>query len=135
LGEISVVRDHVRTYGAAGDWMRAAQGFVDYWQGAGTWEAMAPKRRESLASSVPPVFHEWDAVMNAPSPMARWGSIAARTLVLSDPNTKRPVREIVEMLQVHFPHWTFTPLRRGAHDAASQGKAVSGCGGEPEGYV
>lgn len=105
--EISAVRDHVRAYGAAGDWMRAAQGFVEYWQGAGSWQAMPPKRRESLASSVPPVFHEWDAVMNEATPIARWASITARTLVLSDTNTKRPVREIVEMLQVHCTHWTF----------------------------
>jgi pimeloyl-ACP methyl ester carboxylesterase len=111
--EISALHEHVQRYGSAGDWMRVAQRFADYWQGDGSWEALPADRREALAAAVPPNFHEWHAVMSEATPIDRWGAIEARTLVLSDPATRRPIREIVELLQAHCPGWTFRQCEGG----------------------
>jgi pimeloyl-ACP methyl ester carboxylesterase len=105
--EASALRDHVKCFGLLGDWPRVAQRFADYWLGDGAWAAMPDKRRTAFAAALPPNFHEWDAVMDEPTPIEVWSTLAARTLVVSDPATRRPIREIVELFRAACPHWTF----------------------------
>src|SRR5438105_521362 len=46
--EIAALRDHVKEHGARGDWMKVAERFADYWNGPGSWAAMAPGKREGF---------------------------------------------------------------------------------------
>lgn len=107
------LRDHVKCFGALGDWERVARRFADYWLGDGAWEAMPEKRRHAFAQSLPPNFHEWDAVMNERTPIQTWAQVPADTLVLSDPATRLPVREIVALFRRACPHWTFVDMQGG----------------------
>jgi hypothetical protein len=62
---------------------------------SGAWAAMPEKRRAAFAAALPPNFYEWDAVMSEDTPLALWKSVPAQTLVVRDPKTRRPIREIV----------------------------------------
>jgi pimeloyl-ACP methyl ester carboxylesterase len=111
------LRDHVKCYGALGDWSKVAERFADYWLGDGSWRAMPAKRRTAFAESLPPNFHEWDAVMEEETTIEDWKNLKARTLVVSDAATRLPIREIVTLFAKTCPHWTFHSIPEGGHMA------------------
>ena len=111
------LRDHVKLFGALRDWRTVAERFADYWLGDGAWSTMPDKRRTAFIDSVPPNFHEWDAVMTEETTLADWRTLAAATLVVSDQATRRPIREIVELFAEACPHWSFRSITQGGHMA------------------
>jgi pimeloyl-ACP methyl ester carboxylesterase len=111
------LRDHVKCYGALGDWPKVAERFADYWLGDGSWSTMPEKRRTAFAESLPPNFHEWDAVMDEEATLEDWKKLQARTLVVSDAATRLPIREIVELFAGACPHWAFHTIPEGGHMA------------------
>jgi pimeloyl-ACP methyl ester carboxylesterase len=115
--EAKALRDHVKQYGAVGDWRKVAERFADYWISEGTWADMPAKRRSAFLEAMPPNFHEWDAVMNETTKIDKWASLIAKTLVVYDAETKRPIREIVELLINVCPHWSFKRITGGGHMA------------------
>ncbi|MBX9963905.1 MAG: alpha/beta hydrolase [Burkholderiales bacterium] len=115
--EARALRDHVKCYGALGDWDKVAERFADYWLGDGSWTAMPEKRRTAFAESLPPNFHEWDAVMGEHATIDAWSRSPAETLVVSDPGTRHPIREIVDLFAAACPHWSFRTIAEGGHMA------------------
>lgn len=115
--ESRALRDHVKFYGSLGDWHKVAERFADYWLGDGSWAAMPEKRRAAFAASLPPNFYEWDAVMGEETTLEGWKSLRASTLVMSDPHTRRPIREIVGIFQQACPHWAFRSIPHAGHMA------------------
>ena len=71
---------------------------------------MPKKQRQTFVERLPPNFHEWDAVLNEETTIKELKEIAAKTLVVSGSNTRRIFREIVELVTVACPHWTFSEL-------------------------
>lgn len=115
--ESRALRDHVKCFGSLGDWPRVAERFADYWSGDGSWAAMPEKRRQAFAASLLPNFHEWDAVMSEETTVSEWSRLTAKTLVVSAVDTRRPIREIVEILSRACPGWRFEQLPEGGHMA------------------
>jgi pimeloyl-ACP methyl ester carboxylesterase len=118
FAEIMELRNLVKSRGALDDWAAAAEGFADYWGGAETWQKMPIERREAFAEGLKPVFFEWDAVMNETMPVTQWAELLPRaTLLASDPNTVRPIREITALLRQACPSWTYKEVPAGGHMA------------------
>jgi pimeloyl-ACP methyl ester carboxylesterase len=115
--ESRALRDHVKCFGSLGDWDTVAERFADYWLGDGAWTAMPEKRKASFAAALAPNFYEWDAVLSEETTLDEWKSIPADTLVMSDPHTRRPIREIVQLFAQACAHWTFHPIAEGGHMA------------------
>ncbi len=115
--DVCALREVIKQNGERGDWMTAAERFADYWGGAGTWSATPDDRRAAFAEALQPNFHEWDAVMNDGTALETWVAfLPAETLVVYDPATVRPIREIVELLREGTP-WRFQTLAEGGHMA------------------
>jgi pimeloyl-ACP methyl ester carboxylesterase len=115
--ESAELRDHVQCYGAVGDWSKVAERFADYWLGDGSWNAMPDRRRIAFADSLPPNVFEWDAVMREETTIDEWSALTARTLVASDPSSRLPIREIVDIFAKNCPHWSFRSVAGGGHMA------------------
>jgi pimeloyl-ACP methyl ester carboxylesterase len=115
--EIRNLRDHVKCFGALGDWPKVAERFADYWLGDGSWSAMPDQRRSAFAYALPPNFYEWDACMDEETTAEEWKAISARTLVVSDKATRLPIREIVDIFGTACPHWSFCSITEGGHMA------------------
>jgi len=115
--ESRALRDHVKCFGSLGRWPVVAERFADYWLGDGSWSAMPEKRRIAFADSLPPNFHEWDAVMEEEATIEEWKSMTARTLVVSDAATRLPIRKIVDIFAGACPHWSFHTVPEGGHMA------------------
>jgi pimeloyl-ACP methyl ester carboxylesterase len=115
--EVQGLRDSIKSYGAANDWLPAAERFADYWGGAGTWTAMDDDRRATFANALKPNFHEWDAIMDETTTLRDWvAQLPCATTVIYDPHTVRPIREIVELTEQGTP-WTTLAIPRGGHMA------------------
>jgi pimeloyl-ACP methyl ester carboxylesterase len=112
--EVLRLRDTVKRSGGSGNWETAAAAFADYWNGEGTWAAMPPERQKTFASLMPPNYHEWDAVLGRTS-RQDWSNVHAQTIVAWTRDTKRPTREIVEVLREQVPYWQYQELPRGGH--------------------
>ena len=115
--EAKALRDHIKQYGAVGDWNKVAERFADYWGSEGTWESMPVKRRSAFLEAMPPNFYEWDAAMNETTTIGTWASLKAKTLVVYAAETKRPIREIIELFVDACPHWSFREIAEGGHMA------------------
>jgi pimeloyl-ACP methyl ester carboxylesterase len=117
FAEAAALRNIVKTCGAQGAWSKAAEEFADYWNGPGAWAAMSPDRRATFAEAIKPNFFEWDAVMDE-TPLAVWArTLPKQTLVISDPNTVRPARELTEIFRGACPQWTYREIPAGGHMA------------------
>lgn len=109
---------HIKKFGALGEWATAAEKFADYWAGAGSWRGMIPERRAAFAEALKPNFFEWDPTMNETTPVERWASLLPpATLLVCDPHTVLPIREIAAILHQSCPKWKYTELPGAGHMA------------------
>ena len=115
--ETQSLREYVTGHIAADDWPGASRRFADYWLGEGTWDAMPERRRAAFAEALAQNPYEWEAVMNEQTGVEGYAAVAARTLVVSDRATRRPIREIVEILEHGCAGWSFRFLEEGGHMA------------------
>jgi len=114
FAEAMEMRNCIKKFGALGQWENTAEQFADYWGGAGSWADMPPQRRETFAQALKPNFFEWDAVTDETTSLAEWARLLPReTLVVSDPNTVLPIREIAALLRRSSPTWTFQEVTGG----------------------
>ncbi|HEV2546083.1 MAG TPA: alpha/beta hydrolase [Stellaceae bacterium] len=118
FAEAMELRDCIKKFGARGKWATAAERFADYWGGAGSWRNMPAERRHAFAEAMKPNYFEWDAVMEETTTVEQWAHLLPRsTLVISDPNTVLPIREITEILRRSCPLWTYEEIAAGGHMA------------------
>lgn len=118
LAECLELGSWIKQGGASGDWTTAAERFADYWGDAGTWAAMPEERRATFTAALKPVFHEWDAVIGETITLDDWArALPDQTLVVSDKETVRPIREIVALMRAACPSWRFQHIAAGGHMA------------------
>jgi pimeloyl-ACP methyl ester carboxylesterase len=116
--EAAELRDCVKKFGALDQWSTAAARFADYWGAAGTWTGMSPERRTAFAEALKPNFFEWDAVMNETTSAKQWASrLPGATLMMYDPATVLPIREIAAILRDSCPEWACQEIPGAGHMA------------------
>ena len=116
--EAVALRDCVKTCGDRGEWAIAAERFADYWGGAGTWRGMRPERRAAFAQALMPNYFEWDAVMNDGTTAEQWAALLPNdTLLISDPRSALPIREITAILRRTCPAWVYQEVPGAGHMA------------------
>jgi len=118
FAEATDLRNWVKKFGWMSEWATAAERFADYWGGAGSWQNMPAERRNAFAEALKPNYFEWDAVMEETTPAEQWARLLPRsTLLVSDPNTVLPIREITAILRRSCPMWTYQEIAGGGHMA------------------
>ena len=116
--EAMEMRNCIKKFGALGDWATAAERFADYWGGAGSWRNMPSERRNAFAEALKPNFFEWDAVMNETTSATQWATLLPRTtLLVCDPGTLVPIREITAVLRRSCPGWAYKEVPGAGHMA------------------
>ena len=118
FAEAMELRNYIKKFGAFGEWATAAEKFADYWGGAGTWREMSLDRRIAFSDALKPNFFEWDAVMNETTPVEQWATLLPRaTLLVCDPGTVLPIREIAAVLRRSGPDWAYKEVPGAGHMA------------------
>lgn len=119
FAEALTLKTCIKESGGRGDWAAAAAVFADYWNGAGSWDAMPEDRRAKFALALRPNFHEWDAVMDETTPISEWRERLPReTTVIRAADTVRSIAEIVDLMEASCLDWRFETLGEGGHMAA-----------------
>jgi len=118
FAEVVALRDCVKIFGDRGEWEAAAERFFDYWMGAGSWQGMSGERRAAFVRALKPNLHEWDAVMGETTSVEEWAtSLPPATLVVYDPGTVLPIREIAAILRAACPTWQYQEVPGAGHMA------------------
>jgi pimeloyl-ACP methyl ester carboxylesterase len=118
FAEAMELRNYIKKFGALGEWATAAEKFADYWNGAGTWRKMSFDRRIAFSEALKPNFFEWDAVMNETTPAKQWAALLPeRTLLVCDPGTVLPIREITAILRRSCRSWAYEEVPGVGHMA------------------
>jgi pimeloyl-ACP methyl ester carboxylesterase len=118
FAEAIELRNFVKKFGALGEWATAAEKFADYWGGAGTWREMSLDRRIAFSEALKPNYFEWDAVMNETTPLGEWAAQLPRdTLLVCDPRTVLPIREIAALLHRSNLGWVYKEVPGAGHMA------------------
>ena len=81
----------------------AAQHFVDYWSGDGTWAAMPAHARAAIVERVPSVMQHFGALYEERAQVAAVSRLAVPTLLLSGGRTVATARRIAERLRALVP--------------------------------
>jgi pimeloyl-ACP methyl ester carboxylesterase len=118
FAEAMELRNCIKEFGGLGKWAIAAEKFADYWGGAGSWRDMPSERRTAFAEALKPNFFEWDAVMSETTSAEQWAILLPRdTLLVCDPATVSPIREIARILRRSCPMWTYKEVPGAGHMA------------------
>jgi pimeloyl-ACP methyl ester carboxylesterase len=118
FGEIADLAERTRAHIRARNPEAAAEDFIDYWCGQGTWAASSPSRQAAFAQSIALLLHEWHAVLTGDMTPAGWiAALPRHTLLMSSAWTTRPSREIVALLLDARPDWTFASICDASHMA------------------
>lgn len=109
------IAEAIRRALSRGDAEGAAQRFLDYWGGDGTWAAMTPERRASQAARMRSVLAHFDALARDVPSAARLRRLQAPMLFLSGAATVASTARIAALLRSALPGARQVTLRGAGH--------------------
>ena len=92
--EIVAVRDDV----VSGDAKAAAERFIDYWMGRGTWAATPEARRGTLVDAVTAQKPEWHSAFNEPTPLEAFAALDVPTLLMTGTASTAAARAVARLV-------------------------------------
>jgi pimeloyl-ACP methyl ester carboxylesterase len=101
--EILAIGHAAHERATAGREAEAAELFVDYWSGAGTWAAMDAGRQARLAPQMTKVGAEFLAAFADPLPLEMWRALEMPVLLLGGERSPAPVHAINALLASVLP--------------------------------
>ena len=117
------IRDEVR----AGRVPQAAAHFVDYWSGAGAWDAMDARRRDGVCLRMGKVAREFGALFADTLPLPAYARLTMPVLLLEGAMTPLPPRVIARCLLGVLPDATHLRVAGAGHmGPITHAEAVNG---------
>jgi pimeloyl-ACP methyl ester carboxylesterase len=93
----------------------AAQRFVDYWSGAGTWERMDRRVADRIAARIGSVVWQFEALFADAVPLSHYAQIAVPVLMVSGGRTRAITRRVGELLHQAMPHAASEVIAEAGH--------------------
>jgi pimeloyl-ACP methyl ester carboxylesterase len=100
---------------ALGHSLAAAEQFVDYWSGPGSWSSLPPFRRTAVLDRIATVAAHFRSLLERPTGVAELCRIDQPVLLMHGERTTRPVRRLVRLLEAALPRACVTTLARLGH--------------------
>jgi pimeloyl-ACP methyl ester carboxylesterase len=92
--EIAAVRDDV----LGGERAAAAERFIDYWMGEGTWAATPDSRRATLVDAVQAQAPEWHSAFNEPTPLQAFTALDVPALLMTGTGSTAAARAVARLV-------------------------------------
>lgn len=115
LREISETGNTVVNALNCGDYQGGMRRFVDYWGGAGAWDALPTSQQLALAARIGKVALDFWATLNDPMRRADLASLEMPTLVVSGGRSPLPTRRICSHLAHMIPDVTVRTVTTAGH--------------------
>jgi pimeloyl-ACP methyl ester carboxylesterase len=97
------VAESMRAHVAAGQPEAAAQRFIDFWSGPGSWAALPAERQRGFAARVPAVLQHFDALFADPLTRADLARLRMPLLLMVGTDTVPTARRIAELVRTAQP--------------------------------
>lgn len=116
------IRDHALAYRALferhGD-AAAMEAFVDLWNGAGAWQRMPDRVRDSMQCGASRLYHEWGLMLRGDPGLTLddLARLRAPVLYFCGDQTIAPVKRIAEIAQSHLPNCRAVTVQGASHMA------------------
>jgi pimeloyl-ACP methyl ester carboxylesterase len=95
----------------------AAERFIDYWMGEGSWQAMPPERRPAVAASMRNIAGWEHALFTEPTPLAAFAQLRIPILYLVGARSRASARGVARLLTRTLPQATVGELEGVGHMA------------------
>jgi pimeloyl-ACP methyl ester carboxylesterase len=86
-----------------GDQDTAAEHFIDYWMGAGSWQRTPPARKAAIAASVINVRRWAHALMSEPTPLAAFAALDLPVLYMAGKRSTASAKGVARLLTAVLP--------------------------------
>ncbi len=93
----------------------AARHFVDYWNGAGAWDAMKPERQQALAAYVPKAALDFRALLEETTPDTVYRRFGFPALVMRGEHAPLPTEVVADGLARLLPRGRLEVVRGAGH--------------------
>lgn len=113
--EIAGVAQRLGEAVTAGDYRIGIAGFVDYWNGPGAWNALAPERQNALIRWTPKGPLDFHALFHEATPLYAYRALKFPVLILRGERAPAPTRVIAEALSEQLPDGRLTVVRGAGH--------------------
>lgn len=91
----------------AGNLDGAAQRFIDYWMGAGSWAATPGERKPAIAASVKNIRRWKHALFTEPTPLSAFRSLDVPVLLMTGGRSTASARGVARLLKSALPRLEF----------------------------
>jgi pimeloyl-ACP methyl ester carboxylesterase len=88
----------------AGDARRAAEQFIDFWMGAGSWARMPEARQEPIAKSVASIPSWSNALLKEPTPLSAFGTLTLPVLYMTGSESPASSLGVARLLTPTLPN-------------------------------
>lgn len=88
---------------ASGNYRGAANTFVDYWSGPGTWATLRPAVQNALTRWAPKAPLDFQALIHEQTPTSAYADLRFPALILRGEHAPAPTRVVAEMLPTLLP--------------------------------
>jgi pimeloyl-ACP methyl ester carboxylesterase len=112
---IVAVARSMRKLLATGDANSAAQVFIDFWSGAGTWESMPPGKQASIAPRMHAVAQHFDALLHEPLKLSELAGLRMPIMCISGARTLDIARRIAAVLRTALPADAHEVIKAAGH--------------------
>jgi pimeloyl-ACP methyl ester carboxylesterase len=117
LDEIRAVAAAVNRGVLCGDYRGGIRPFIDYWGGAGTWDALPEARQARFAALALHVAHHFCGLIEEATPIEAYAAMAVPTLILCGTHSPAPSRAITRILAETLPRARHRTIRGAGHMA------------------
>jgi len=102
--ELERVRDEMVALNQAGQALRAAEGFIDYWSGKGEFAQLPARVQRALARQLPKAELDFAAIAREMLRIDDHRRITAPTCLLSGSEGPKPAHAVLDVLATVLPH-------------------------------
>ena len=113
--EIAGVAHRICQGVVSGDYRGAVAAFVDYWNGAGSWNALRPAVQSALTRWAPKGPLDFRALIDDPTPPGAYRALTIPVLILRGQRTPAPTRVIAEGLSELLPASRLVDIEGAGH--------------------
>lgn len=113
--EITGVAQRLGEAVTSGDYRIGIAGFVDYWNGPGAWNELAPERQDALIRWTPKGPLDFHALFHEATPLYAYRALKFPVLMLRGERAPVPTRVIAEGLSEQLPDSRLTVVGGAGH--------------------
>ena len=93
----------------------AARRVIDFYGGAGSFDAFPQKVRDYIVATTPTNIRDWTSASGFEPPLTEYGNLAVPTLIVQVQNSHPAMMKIAELLAMHLQNVDLAEIEGGSH--------------------